>query len=408
MNHDSTDKRLFLLDAYALIFRAYYAFIKNPRVNSKGLNTSAIFGFTNTLLEILEKEKPSHIAVVFDHKSQTFRAKEFAAYKANRDETPEDIKRSEPFIRRVIQAYRIPILEAPGYEADDVIGTLAKRAEKDGYTVYMMTPDKDFGQLVTDRILMYKPARSGSGAEVWGPAEVCQRFGLKRPEQVIDLLGMMGDAVDNIPGIPGVGEKTAIKLLQEYDSMEGLYQNLDKLKGKQRENVEQFKEQAFLSKKLATILTDAPVPFDPDTLIMEDLDKDALRTLFDELEFRRLAERILGAAVYTPTSRPGEQMDLFGTAISIPQTPVASPKQTPPETEEENAPQELSTLDNSPHEYHLTDTPEKIKSLLQIISFQSAFCFDTETTGTDAVTAELVGLSFTFLCLPILTKPKNG
>lgn len=392
MNHDATDKRLFLLDAYALIFRAYYAFIKNPRINSKGLNTSAIFGFTNTLLEILEKEKPSHIAVVFDHKSITFREQEFADYKANRDETPEDIKLSEPFIRRIIEAFRIPILEAPGYEADDVIGTLAKRAEKDGYTVYMMTPDKDFGQLVTDRIMIYRPARAGGPAEVLGPAEVCARFGLQRPEQVIDLLGMMGDAVDNIPGIPGIGEKTAVKLLQQFDTMEGMYNNLDALKGKQRESVEQNREKAFLSKKLATILTDAPVPFDPDTLIMEALNRDALRQVFEELEFRRLSERLLGETlVIAAPPKPGIQMDLFGTT-----THAGSPEKKPM-LEVSVSPQtgsEIQTIENSPHEYHLTDTLEKITSLLQIISFQKEFCFDTETTGTDAVQAELVGLSF--------------
>jgi DNA polymerase-1 len=388
MQHNETDNRLFLLDAYALIFRAYYAFIKSPRINSKGLNTSAIFGFTNTLLEILEKEHPSHIAVVFDHKSPTFREQEYAAYKANRDETPEDIKLSEPFIRRIISAFRIPILEAPGYEADDVIGTLAQRAAAVGYTVYMMTPDKDFGQLVTDKIFMYKPARSGNGAEIWGPAEVCARFDIQHPHQVIDLLGMMGDAVDNIPGIPGIGEKTAAKLIGLYGSMEGLYENVNALKGKQKENIIQFRDQAFLSKKLATILTDAPVPFEPDALIMEPIDKSALREVFAELEFRRLSERVLGETIAVATARQGAQMDLFGgetPSVNLTVEVAEMPAST-------NI--EILSAQEGFHEYHLTDTPEKIKSLLQIISFQKVFCFDTETTGTDAVNAEVVGMSF--------------
>ena len=218
-----SDKKLFLLDAYALIFRAYYAFIKNPRITSYGLNTSAIFGFTNTLLDVLQNQKPTHIAVVFDHKSENIRKQEFAFYKANRDETPEDIKLSEPYIRRVIEAFNIPILEAEGYEADDVIGTLAKQAEEKDFTTYMMTPDKDFGQLVTDKSVMYKPARSGNKAEIWGPAEVCEKFGVDRTEQIIDYLGLMGDSVDNIPGVPGVGPKTASTLLKQYGSMENLY-----------------------------------------------------------------------------------------------------------------------------------------------------------------------------------------
>ena len=257
----SSEKKLFLLDAYALIFRSYYAFIKTPRITSYGLNTNAIFGFTTTLLEILEKYDPSHIAVCFDHKSENIRKQEYPLYKANRDETPEDIKRSEPFIRQIIDAFNIPLIEKAGYEADDVIVTLATRAEKEGYITYMMTPDKDFGQAVTEKILMFKPARGGNPPEVMGPKEVCQKFGLHHTKQIIDYLGLMGDAVDNIPGVPGVGAKTASKLLLEFGSMDGIYENIDKVKGKLAENLITFKDQAYLSKSLATIITDVPVEF---------------------------------------------------------------------------------------------------------------------------------------------------
>lgn len=393
MTDQNGDKRLFLLDAYALIFRAYYAFIKNPRINSKGLNTSAIFGFTNTLLDVLNREKPTHISVVFDHKSPNVRVQEYSEYKANRDATPEDIKLSEPYIRKIIEGFKIPLLEAPGYEADDVIGGLAKKAEKEGYTVYMMTPDKDFGQLVSENIFMYKPARGGNAPEIWGVKEVCEKFGVERPEQVIDILGMWGDAVDNIPGIPGVGEKTAAKLVQQYGSMEGLYENTHELKGKMREKVEANKEQAFLSKKLATILLDAPVEFEPDKLIMEDPDKDLLRELFTELEFRNLATKVLGETISISSSSAPKpvvassgQMDLFG-------GPVESESLTKDEGDEtEESPG--TDLSSSFHEYHFTDTPEKRKSLIQILSFQDSFCFDTETTGIDPLKAHLVGMSF--------------
>lgn len=372
------NKKLFLLDAYALIFRAYYAFIKNPRINSKGLNTSAMFGFTNTLLDVINNQKPTHIAVVFDFPDVTFREIEYPAYKANRDETPEDIKRSVPWIKKIIEAFKIPILEAKGYEADDVIGTLAKEAEKQGFVTYMMTPDKDFGQLVTDKIFMYKPARMGNGAEVWGPKEVCERYGLQHPEQVIDILGLMGDSVDNIPGVPGVGEKTAIKFIQQYGSVEGLYENLNDLKGKMKEKVEAHHEQALLSKKLATILTDAPVPFEVETLIMEAPKEDELKSLFEELEFRRMADRIFGEE--TANSSPQKQtlqMDLFAEEV---------------ESFEEKS-ETFQTIESTPHHYKLL-APEEFEAYAKELSQTNSFCFDTETTGLNPLTSALVGLSF--------------
>lgn len=373
------DKKLFLLDAYALIYRAYFAFSKNPRINSKGMNTSAIFGFTNTLLDVLEKEKPTHIAVVFDPPSPPSRTESFADYKANREETPEDIKQSVPYIQRILEAFRIPVLMEDGYEADDVIGTVARKAEKAGFTTYMMTPDKDFAQLVTDKVFMFKPARMGNAAEVWGVPEVCARFDIDDPDQVIDILGLWGDAVDNIPGVPGVGEKTAKKLVKQFGSMEKLYENLDTQKGKLRENLENNEEQARLSKVLATILIDAPVPFEPDQLILEKPDGDALKEVFAELEFRRMAERVLGEQP-PETGTSGPQMDLFS-------APVAA------EEEEEHS---LNTLENTAHTYHLVDTAEKQQQLLEALQAESRFCFDTETTSLNALEAELVGIAFSW------------
>ena len=308
----SAEKKLFLLDAYALIFRSYYAFIKNPRITSYGLNTNAIFGFTTTLLEVLEKYDPTHIAVCFDHKSENVRKQEYPLYKANRDETPEDIKRSEPFIRQIIDAFNIPILEKEGYEADDVIVTLATRAEKEGYTTYMMTPDKDFGQAVTEKILMFKPARGGNPPEIMGPEEVCTKFGLDRTEQIIDYLGLMGDAVDNIPGVPGVGAKTASKLLKEFGSMDGIYENTDKIKGKLREKIEDNKEQAYMSKHLATIITDVPVEFSEKSLTREEPNKEKINQLFTELEFRTLSKRVFKETMTAPVSVQG---DLFAPSM---------------------------------------------------------------------------------------------
>lgn len=371
-------KTLFLLDAYALIFRAYYAFIKNPRINSKGLNTSAMFGFTNSLLDILNNQKPTHIAVVFDFPDVTFREEIYEEYKANRDETPEDIKKSVPWIKKIIEGFNIPILEAKGYEADDVIGTLAKRAEKEGFDTYMMTPDKDFGQLVTENIKMYKPARMGNAAEVWGVKEVCERFDLEKPEQVIDILGLMGDSVDNIPGVPGVGEKTAIKFIKKYGSVEGLYEHLDELKGKMKEKVEANKDQAFLSKKLATILTDAPVEFDIKKLEMEDPNKDALREVFAELEFRRLSERVLGEEMKAAATE-GEQMDLFASGDA--------------DSNVEGV-EEFKTIETTDHDYRILRNMQEIKEYAKSLEELGAYCFDTETTGVDPLVAELVGLAF--------------
>ncbi len=381
-----SDKKLFLLDAYALIFRAYYAFIKNPRITSYGLNTSAIFGFTNTLLDVLQNQKPTHIAVVFDHKSENIRKQDYPLYKANRDETPEDIKLSEPYIRRVIDAFNIPILEAEGYEADDVIGTLTKKAEAAGFTTYMMTPDKDFGQLVTEKSLMYKPARSGNSAEVWGPAEVCERFKLDNTLQVIDYLGLMGDAVDNIPGVPGVGPKTASTLLKQYGTMEKLYENTHELKGKLKEKVEDNKEQAFMSRKLATILLDAPVDFDESSLITEEPNKDAIRKIFDEVEFKTLYKRVLGESPASISS--GGQQSLFGDMPTSGSTSSA--------TKVANKITGVKTIEDVKHQYELVDTDEKRASLLEKLLKQKTVCFDTETTSLDPLLARILGCAFSF------------
>jgi len=376
----STNKKLFLLDAYALIFRAYYAFIKNPRITSYGLNTNAIFGFTTTLLEVLEKHDPTHIAVCFDHKSENIRKKEYPLYKANRDETPEDIKRSEPFIRKIIEAFNIPIIEKEGYEADDVIVTLATKAEKEGFITYMMTPDKDFGQAVTDKILIFKPARGGNAPEIMGPEEVCNKFGLNDTKQIIDYLGMMGDAVDNIPGIPGVGAKTASKLLLEYGSMENLYNNTDKIKGKLREKIENNKDQAFLSKHLAKIITDVPVNFDEPELLRTEPNKEKISTLFTELEFRTLTKRVFSD---TMSELKTVQGDLF-----------SSPNQITLKTKTQNP--EYNTLKTTDHYYQLVDNQEKRKILISELEKISSFCFDTETTSLNELDAKVMGVSFSF------------
>jgi DNA polymerase-1 len=377
------DNKLFLLDAYALIFRAYYAFIKNPRITSYGLNTSAIYGFTNALLDILNNQKPSHIAVVFDHKSPNVRVQEHAFYKANRDETPEDIKLSEPYIRRLIEAFNIPVLEAEGYEADDVIGTLAKVAEKQGFTTYMMTPDKDFGQLVSENIKMFKPARSGGAHEVWGEEEVCEKFDLDNVNQIIDYLGLMGDAVDNIPGVPGVGPKTASKLLKQYGTMEGIYEHIDELKGKLKERLVDNKEQAFISRQLATILLDAPVPFEPEKLIKEEPNEDKLKELFTELEFRTMFKRVIGSEMQQ-TVKTGQQSLFDDFAPSAASS--ASKKKTTT----------LQTIETSPHEYGLIQLPIQREQLLKKLLKQDVVCFDTETTSLDVLDAEILGCAFSF------------
>ncbi|MGD1846209.1 MAG: DNA polymerase I [Salibacteraceae bacterium] len=375
-------KKLFLLDAYALIYRAYFAFIKNPRINSKGLNTSAVFGFTNTLLEVINKQQPTHIAVVFDPpQEKTFRHEEYAEYKAQREAMPEDLRQSIPYIQRLIEGFNIPGLMVMGFEADDVIGTLAHKARNAGFETYMMTPDKDYGQLVGDNVYMFKPARMGNGAEVWGAPEVCAKFEIEQPEQVIDILGLWGDAVDNIPGVPGVGEKTAKKLIGQYGSIENLLENTHELKGKLKERVEANKEQALLSKRLATIVTDVPIEFDEQSMLIEKPNEDALKELFAELEFRNLARKVLGEDAVAPAPAAGDQMDLFS-AGAAGQAPV------------DESP--MANLETSKHEYHLADTPEKRVALLQQLQSESSYCFDTETTGLDPRTAELVGIAFSW------------
>ncbi|HAV25936.1 MAG TPA: DNA polymerase I [Bacteroidetes bacterium] len=382
----SAEKKLFLLDAYALIFRSYYAFIKNPRITSYGLNTNAIFGFTTTLLEVLEKYDPTHIAVCFDHKSENIRKQEYPLYKANRDETPEDIKRSEPFIRQIIEAFNIPILEKEGYEADDVIVTLATIAEKEGFTTYMMTPDKDFGQAVTEKTLMFKPARGGNPPEIMGPKEVCKKFGLDRTEQIIDYLGLMGDAVDNIPGVPGVGAKTASKLLKEFGSMDGIYENTDKLKGKLREKIEDNKEQAYMSKHLATIIIDVPVEFNQESLLREEPNKERINQLFTELEFRMLSKRVFKETMSAPVSLQG---DLFASSSSATNSsPLVALK--------EETLVEMKTISTTDHEYQLIDSQEKRKILIAELEKQKSFCFDTETTSLEEMDAEVLGLAISY------------
>lgn len=373
-------KKLFLLDAYALIFRAYYAFIRAPRINSKGLNTGAMFGFTNTLLDILNNEKPTHIAVVFDAPEQTLREIDYEAYKANRGETPEDIKLAVPWIYKIIEAFNIPTMQSPGYEADDVIGTLAKKAEKEGFITYMMTSDKDYGQLVSENIFVYRPGIAKSPAQVLGTYEVCQKFGIQHVGQVIDILGMMGDAVDNIPGIPGIGEKTATKLVNEFGSLEGLLANTDKLKGKQKENVENYAEQGIMSKRLATILLDAPNDINEEELRVKEWNKDALKEIFGEMEFRTLAKRILGEDL-SATSE-AKQGSLFGDDEAT--SPAAK----------EQVPSDLKTIADVDHQYELVQTDEEIDALVKTLNAASAFCFDTETSDIEPINAFLVGMSF--------------
>lgn len=382
------DKRLFLLDAYALIYRAYYAFISNPIKNSKGVNTSATYGFTNTLFDLMQKEKPTHLAVVFDAEAETDRAVEHSFYKANREAMPEDIRNSIPVIKEIIKAFHIPMLELSGYEADDIIGTIAKEKEKTGHIIYMVTPDKDFAQLVSDRIFIYKPSRQGNGVEIMGVKEVCEKWEVDDPLKVIDILGMWGDAVDNIPGIPGVGEKTAKKIINDFGSMEGLYENVDQLKGKMKENVINFKEQAFISKKLATIITDVPIEVSDEDLELSEPDTEKLSELFAELEFRTLGKRILGESftVNQPVKTPvGGQMDLFAAFGEV---------STGAEPEAEIG--HGKTIENTEHEYHLLQSDEEIDKLVELLSRQTSFAFDTETTGLDALNERILGISFSF------------
>ncbi len=371
-------RKLFLLDAMALIYRAYYALNKNPRITSKGLNTSAILGFANALYDVIRNEKPTHIGVAFDTHAPTVRHEDFSAYKANREAMPEDISAAIPYIMQLIRGFNIPILAVDGYEADDVIGTLAKQAEKKGFTVYMMTPDKDFGQLVSDHILQYKPGKPGEDPVIMGVKEVCDKFGVKRPDQVIDMLGLWGDASDNIPGIPGVGEVTARNLLKDFDNVENLIENAEKIdKAGLREKVKTFGQQALMSKQLATIILDVPVTFEEDALKLTPPDINKLKTLFEEIEFRTFAKRVFTDLEKGSPPAGKQAADLFASA--------GEPLET------------LSTLTNIgqvPHAYHLADTPVKRKALIAHLGKSGMFCFDTETTGLDANNVELVGMSF--------------
>ncbi|AEL25835.1 DNA polymerase I [Cyclobacterium marinum] len=387
------NKKLFLLDAMALIYRAHFAFSKNPRINSKGLNTGVMLGFTNTLLEILEKEKPSHIAVVFDTSAPTFRHKQFEAYKANRQEQPEDISIGIPWVKQIVKAFNIPTLELNGYEADDIIGTLAKQAEKSCYTVYMMTPDKDYGQLVDDHIFLYKPAFMGNAVDVMGPKEICEKWDIENVDQVRDILGLMGDAVDNIPGIPGIGAKTAVKLLKQFGSIEELVKNTDKLKGKQKENVEKYGEQGILSKELATIIQDVPIEYHADDFTVEPPDEENLKALFAELEFKTLTKRVFGEGVKKSKVKVDEQLGLFTGNESKADTSTEIAEQAPliPNAEA------LDTIFSRPHDYHKVEGEAAIGELVNYLLKQKEVCFDTETTALNPNKAELVGISFAYI-----------
>ena len=391
----SDQKRLFLLDAFALIFRGYYAFIKNPRINSKGMDTSAIMGFTNSLLDVIKRERPDHLAVCFDKGGSVSRNEMFSEYKANRDETPEAIKVAVPYIQEILKAMHIPVIEREGFEADDIIGTLAKQAEKEGYKVFMVTPDKDFAQLVSENIFMYRPSRMGNGIEIWGIPEVQEKFEVKNPEQVIDYLGMMGDAVDNIPGLPGVGDKTAKKFLKAYGSMEVLLENTHEIKGKLKEKIEANKELGILSKELATIILDVPVTFEAKTYELSTPNHEAVEILFEELEFRRMSEnfkRIFALEKSHPKSKEktiapkqlieGQQFDLF----SSPGSGTVS---------ESNVINRKNLIEQG-HFYQYINTPVGRGLLFEELMNQKSVCFDTETTSLDALKAELVGIAFSW------------
>ena len=392
----SAQKRLFLLDAYALIFRGYYAFIKNPRINSKGMDTSAIMGFTNSLLDVIKRERPDHLAVCFDKGGSQMRTELFTDYKANRDETPEPISLAVPYIQKILEAMHIPVVVKEGYEADDIIGTLAKQAEKEGYQVFMVTPDKDFAQLVSENIFMYRPARMGNGIEIWGIPEVQKKFEIERPEQVIDYLGMMGDAVDNIPGLPGVGDKTAKKFLKTYGSMEALLENAHEIKGKLGEKIQAHKEQGVLSKELATILLDVPVTFEAEDYALSEPDQSKVSVLFEELEFRRMAEnfkKIFSIQEETPSEegektkesvrqQEGQQFDLFAAPGSG--------------NSSESDSSQRKNLTAQEHFYQLVATEKARELLLHKLLQQTQVCFDTETTSLNALEAELVGIAFSW------------
>ena len=384
-------EKLFLLDAYALIYRAYYAFIKNPRINSKGMNTSAIFGFVNTLADVLKRQQPTHIGVAFDPAGPTFRHEAYEQYKAQREETPEDIRLSVPIIKEIITAFRIPILEVPGYEADDVIGTLATIAGGRGIDTYMMTPDKDYGQLVSEHVFMYRPRFGDKDFDTLGVEEVKAKFGIERPEQVIDLLGLMGDSSDNIPGCPGVGEKTALKLITEFGSIENLLANTDQLKGALKKKVEEHTEEIKFSRFLATIKTDVPIGLDMDSLLVKEADEEKLRTLFEELEFRNLADRVLKGdkPATAPTKKTSKKEDDSPTLFQADFFDLFADEST-------NEPKysTLTGLEETTYNYQLVDTKEKRDELLRILRTHDFLVLDTETTGTEPMASELVGMSF--------------
>ncbi len=419
-------KKLFLLDAMALVFRAYYALIRSPRLTSKGRNTNAQFGFTNTLAELINKQQPSHMAVCFDTHAPTERHADFADYKANRQEAPEDIISAIPDIKRIVSGFNIPCMELDGFEADDVIGTLSIQAAKMGYDVYMVTPDKDYGQLVSDKIKIYKPGYQGGDVEILGPAEVCAKWNIKDVSQVIDILGLMGDAVDNIPGIAGVGEKTASKLLAEYESVENILANADKIKGALGEKVRNGRENAIMSKKLATIITTVPVSFHEEDFRLKDWNKDALNEIFSELEFKSIAKRLLGDsfagggapnALIEKEIPQGVQTDLFGNIIEAPakKTEAAAKAAAEEDSESGEGLKAEKNIGNTQHTYEAIEGDAAIKKLVSTLKKYDEISFDTETTGIDANDAELVGLSFSVIpgeayyvpCPPDLEKTKH-
>ncbi len=385
-------KKLYLLDAFALVFRAYYALIRSPRITSEGKNTNAQFGFTNALIDLINNQHPTHMAVCFDTSALTERHTDFADYKANRQETPEDILLAVPDIKNIIKGFNIPVIECDGYEADDIIGTLAKQAETEGYEVFMVTPDKDYGQLVSENIKIYKPPYQGGTFEILGPKEICEKWDIANISQVIDMLGMMGDAVDNIPGIPGVGEKTAAKLLKEFHTLDNVLANADAIKGALGEKIRNGREKAIMSKKLATIITNVPVQFHEEDFKLKEWNKEALMQVFTALEFKTMGKRLLGEEIQTPRDnapKPTGQMDLFG-------QPVADKKADEDKAENEEAPMMVAdkNITNTAHQYHLIQDEAQLNELLSILEKENEICFDTETTNIDANLAELVGMSF--------------
>ncbi len=380
------EKKLFLLDAYALAYRSYYAFIKNPRINSKGENTSAVFGFAMSLLDVINKQQPTHIGVVFDPKGPNFRHKMYKEYKANREAMPEDMRQSIPYIKEMIEAFNIPVLEVAGYEADDVIGTLAKKAESSGFHVYMMTPDKDYAQLVTNKVFVFKPARGGNEPELWTPEKVLEKFKVT-PNNIIDLLGLMGDSSDNVPGCPGVGPKGAEKLIADFGTIEGVYENINTLKGKQKQNMIDFKEQVLLSKKLVTIETKVPIEFDEKALEYEKPNAEKIKELFQRLEFRNLVNRVLGTGTTTTTTTTKKQAPapVQGSLFDMFETTGNAVAEEPEE--------DLKSIKTEKVEYNLVQTDEEIDKLLEILLKQNEVCFDTETTSLTIHSAQLVGLA---------------